>query len=35
LDRNGSLVSMTIEHAKERADIDNFSYQQIAEKEGV
>jgi uncharacterized protein YuzE len=27
LDEKGNLVSMTIEHAKERADIPNFSYQ--------
>ena len=27
LDAKGNLVSMTIEHAKERADIPNFSYQ--------
>ena len=27
LDEKGNLVSMTLEHAKERADIPNFSYQ--------
>jgi len=27
LDEHGNLVSMTLEHAKERADIHNFSYQ--------
>jgi uncharacterized protein YuzE len=27
LDENGNLVSITIEHAKERAGIPNFSYQ--------
>ncbi|MGE0086547.1 MAG: DUF2283 domain-containing protein [Desulfococcaceae bacterium] len=27
LDQNGSLVSITIEHAKEREGIPNFSYQ--------
>jgi uncharacterized protein YuzE len=30
LDEKGSLVGMTIEHAKQQADIVNFSYQQIA-----
>jgi uncharacterized protein YuzE len=33
LDKNGDLVSMTIEHAKQRADIANFSYQQFAAQE--
>jgi uncharacterized protein YuzE len=28
-DGGGNLVSMTIEHAKERVDIPNFSFQQI------
>lgn len=28
-DRRGNLVSMTIEHARERVDIPNFSFQQI------
>ena len=28
-DAQGNLVSMTIEHARERADVSNFSYQQI------
>ena len=28
-DAQGNLVSMTIEHARERADVGNFSYQQI------
>lgn len=27
LDDRGDLVSMTIEHAKERTDVSNFSYQ--------
>ena len=27
-DKNGDLVAMTIEHAKHRADIGNFSFQQ-------
>ncbi len=31
VDKDGSLVSMTIEHARKRADIDNFSYQQVQE----
>ena len=30
LDGNGNLVSITIEHAKERADIANFSFEQVA-----
>jgi len=29
LDKDGNLVSMTIEHAKQRANILNFSYQQV------
>ena len=29
LDKNGNLVSMTIEHAKEHAGIQEFSYQEI------
>ena len=29
LDKDGRLVSMTIEHAKQQANIDNFSYQQV------
>lgn len=28
-DAEGNLVSMTVEHARERADIPNFSFQQI------
>ena len=28
-DKDGNLVSMTIEHAKRQANIANFSYQQI------
>ncbi len=28
LDKNGRLVAMTIEHARERANIENFSFQQ-------
>ena len=30
LDSNGHLVSITIEHARERADIANFSFEQVA-----
>ena len=30
LDSAGNLVSITIEHAKERVDISNFSFEQIA-----
>ena len=29
LDKKGNIVSMTIEHAKEKANIEDFSYQQI------
>jgi uncharacterized protein YuzE len=28
-DAKGDLVSMTVEHARERADVANFSFQQI------
>ena len=28
-DAHGNLVSMTIEHARERADVTNFSFRQI------
>ena len=28
-DAQGNLVSMTIEHARERTDVSNFSFQQI------
>jgi uncharacterized protein YuzE len=28
-DTEGNLVSMTIEHAHERADVGNFSFQQV------
>jgi uncharacterized protein YuzE len=31
-DTEGSLVSMTIEHASRRADIANFTYQQVAKE---
>ncbi len=30
IDARGNLVAITIEHAKERADISNFVYEQIA-----
>ena len=30
LDQNGNLVGITIEHAKAKANIAEFSYQQIA-----
>jgi uncharacterized protein YuzE len=30
LDSEGNLVSITIEHAKDRADIANFSFEQVA-----
>lgn len=30
LDKEGNLVSMTIEHAKQQANIEQFSYQQVA-----
>ena len=29
LDRDGALVSMTIEHAKQRIDVESFSYQRV------
>jgi uncharacterized protein YuzE len=34
LDRDGQLVSMTIEHAKQHIDIENFSYQNVASVRG-
>jgi uncharacterized protein YuzE len=30
LDRDGNICSMTIEHAKDRAGIPSFSYEQVA-----
>lgn len=30
LDRDGNLCGITIEHARDRADIPHFSYEQIA-----
>ncbi len=32
LDKDGGLVSMTIEHAKQRTDVTNFSFQQVLEQ---
>ena len=32
LDKDGYLVSMTVEHAKRQANIDDFSYHQVAEQ---
>jgi uncharacterized protein YuzE len=29
-DAEGNLVSMTIEHARQRADLANFSFQQVS-----
>ena len=29
LDRDGALVSMTIEHAKRGMDVESFSYQRV------
>jgi uncharacterized protein YuzE len=29
-DARGNLVSMTIEHGRERADVANFSFQQVS-----
>ena len=29
LDADGNLVAITLEHAKERANITNFSFQQV------
>ena len=30
LDRDGNICAITIEHAKDRADIPHFSFEQIA-----
>jgi len=30
LDRNGNVCTITIEHARERADIPHFSFEQVA-----
>ena len=30
LDRNGNICGITVEHAKDRADIPQFSFEQVA-----
>lgn len=30
IDKNGNICAMTIEHARDRTDIPNFSFEQIA-----
>lgn len=30
LDRDGNICAITVEHAKERADIQHFSFEQMA-----
>ena len=32
LDKNGNLVSMTIEHAGKKANMTDFSYQQVMDQ---
>lgn len=32
LDKNGAVVSMTIEHAKQQTEIHNFSFNQVENK---
>lgn len=32
-DKNGNIVSMTIEHARKQTEIDNFSFNQVEEIE--
>ena len=34
-DAKGNLVSMTIEHARERTDLANFSFQQVSAMRSV
>ncbi len=34
-DAKGNLVSMTIEHARERTDLANFSFQQVSATRSV
>jgi len=34
-DGQGNLVSMTIEHARERTDVSNFSFQQVPAMKSV
>ena len=29
LDKNGNIISMTVEHARQQANMDDFSFQQI------
>jgi len=29
LDKNGNIVSITVEHARQQANMDDFSFQQI------
>ena len=29
IDRNGNICAITVEHAKQRADIPQFSYEQV------
>ena len=31
LDKDGNLVSMTVEHAKRQMDVESFSYQKVAD----
>ena len=31
LDRSGNICAITVEHARERADIPSFSYEHVAE----
>jgi len=35
LDKDGYLVSMTLEHAKQQANIDDFSYHQVVKQAKV
>jgi uncharacterized protein YuzE len=30
VDRNGNIIALTMEHAKQRADIPQFSFEQVA-----
>ncbi|GAB1451890.1 hypothetical protein MASR2M47_19460 [Draconibacterium sp.] len=34
-DKNGNVVSMTIEHAQQQAEIANFSFQQLGKTSAV
>lgn len=31
LDRSGNICAITVEHARERADVPHFSYEQVAD----